>query len=98
MAHYAFLDNQNVVREVIAGNDESNATDWEAYYSAIRGMRCLRTSFNTVKGVHVLGGTPFRGNYAGIGFAYLDDLDAFIPPCPGDGWTLDTEAGVWVQA
>lgn len=79
MAHYAFLNEHNTVVEVIVGNDESTG-DWESYYAAIRGLRCLRTSFNTIDGVHILGGVPFRGTYAGIGYTYDPVADVFLPP------------------
>jgi hypothetical protein len=71
MAHYAFLDPQtNVVLEVIVGNDEGEGTDFEAYYAAVRGLPCKRTSYNTRNGVHLYGGTPYRGTYAGIGYTF----------------------------
>jgi len=71
MAHYAFLDPQtNVVLEVIVGEDEGKGTDWEAYYAAVRGLPCKRTSYNTRDGVHLYGGTPYRGTYAGIGYTF----------------------------
>jgi hypothetical protein len=98
MAHYAFLNEQNIVTEVIVGNDETTG-DWEAYYAEVRGLRCLRTSYHTLGGQHRNGGVPFRGNYAGIGYTFDERLDAFIPPCPGgDGWTLDEVSCMWVQA
>lgn len=82
MAHYAFLDDNNVVTEVIVGRHEyetvDGISDWETYYGELRGLRCLRTSYNTHNGEHLLGGTPFRGNYAGIGFTYDPDLDVFV--------------------
>jgi hypothetical protein len=95
MAHYAFLDDSTppLVTEVIVGNDEATG-DWESHYAAVRGQRCLRTSYNTLGGQHLGGGEPFRGNYAGIGYTYLPDQDIFIPPCPGEGWVL--EAATWV--
>lgn len=99
MAHYAFLNDNNIVTEVITGRDEDEVvegvSDWEAHYSAIRGQRCLRTSYNTYAGVHANGGTPFRGNYAGIGYTYDEALDAFIPPKPGDDWILNEETFSW---
>ena len=98
MAHYAFIDEQNIVTEVIVGNDENEGVDWEAYYAAARGQRCRRTSYHTQRGVHLNGGVPFRGNYAGIGYEYRDDIDAFVPPCPGEGWVLDEATGTWVEA
>jgi hypothetical protein len=102
MAHYAFLDENNLVTEVIVGRDEDDlaegVTSWEDYYGAFRGQRCLQTSYNTQAGVHALGGTPFRGNYAGIGFTYDQNLDAFIPPKPSEGeWVLDESTFSWVE-
>jgi hypothetical protein len=101
MAHYAFIDENNIVVEVIPGRDEwevvDGITDWEAYYTTKReGLRAIRTSYNTMGGNHTTGGVPFRGNYAGIGFTYDEDLDAFIPPKPFDSWTLDESTFNWV--
>ena len=59
MAHYAFIDENYIVTEVIVGKDESNF-DWERHYGDIRGQLCKRTSYNTIGGVHTTGGTPFR--------------------------------------
>lgn len=99
MAHYAFLDDSTppVVTEVIVGNDETTG-DWETYYENVRGSRCLRTSYHTQHGVHLLGGTPFRLNYAGIGYVYREDIDGFVPPCPGEGFVLDEGTGSWIEA
>ena len=94
MAHYAFLDENYVVTEVIVGRDESNF-DWERHYGDIRGQLCKRTSYNTSGGVHLGGGTPFRKNYAGIGYTYDPQLDAFIPPKPFASWILDETSGLW---
>jgi hypothetical protein len=96
MAHYAFLLD-NVVTEVIVGREETEGVDWESHYAEVRGQRCLRTSYHTQANQHRNGGTPFRGNYAGIGHHYDEQLDAFIPPCPGDGWTLDAATVTWVE-
>ena len=78
MAHYAFLDANNVVTEVIAGRDEweevDGITDWEQAYSEVRGQVCKRTSYNN----------KIRYNYAGIGYTYDPIDDAFIPPVPCD--------------
>ena len=99
MAHYAFVDENNIVTEVIVGRDEDDlvegVTSWEDYYGAFRGQRCLQTSYNTIAGQHLSGGTPFRGNYAGIGFEYREDLDAFIAPQPFDSWVLNEETYSW---
>jgi len=99
MAHYAFLDDNNMVTEVITGRDEDDlvegVTSWEDYYGALRGERCLQTSYNTVGGQHAFGGTPFRGNYAGVGYAYDEALDAFIPPQPFPSWVLNEATFLW---
>jgi len=95
MAHYAFLNSDNVVVEVITGKNENNGTDWETYYSNIRGLTCKRTSYNTYANVHANGGTPFRKNFAGVGYKYDSTLDAFIPPKPYDSWTLNNSIGLW---
>jgi hypothetical protein len=96
VAHYAFIDDANIVTEVIVGNDETTG-DWETHYAAVRGQRCLRTSYNTRGGQHTSGGVPFRLNYAGVSYQWREDLQGFIPPCPGEGWTLDNATGTWVE-
>lgn len=96
MAHYAFLDANNVVTEVIVGKDEGeDGIDWEKHYGEFRGQQCKRTSYNTVAGVHTGGGTPFRKNYAGIGYTYDAQRDAFIPPKPFSSWMLDDDTCQW---
>jgi hypothetical protein len=89
LAHYAFLDDNNIVTEVITGRDEwevvDGISDWETYYGNLRGQRCIRTSYNA----------NIRKNYAGIGFRYDDDLDAFIPPQPFRSWILNEETAQW---
>jgi hypothetical protein len=76
MAHYAFLDENNIVTEVITGRNEDEVvdgiTDWEEAYGAIRGQVCKRTSYNG----------NIRYNYAGIGYTYDPIDDAFIAPIP----------------
>ena len=94
MAHYAFLDENYIVTEVIVGKDESNF-DWERYYGDIRGQLCKRTSYNTIGGVHKNGGTPLRKNYAGLGFIYDPNRDAFIAPKPYPSWNLNEETCRW---
>lgn len=78
MAHYAFLDDSNIVTEVIVGKDESElieGLDPETYYGNFRGQRCVRTSYNG----------KIRYNYAGIGYTYDPVDDAFIEPMPKCG-------------
>jgi hypothetical protein len=96
MAHYAFLDENNVVIEVIVGKNEGeDGVDWEAHYGAFRGQTCKRTSYNTHGGIHSGGGIPFRKNYAGIGYTYDAERDAFIPPRPYASWVLDEQTCLW---
>jgi hypothetical protein len=96
MAHYAFLDGSNIVTEVIVGKNEGEeGIDWEQWYGEFRGQVCKRTSYNTVGGVHSSGGTPFRKNYAGIGYSYDAERDAFIPPKPFASWLLNEESCLW---
>jgi hypothetical protein len=96
MAHYAFLDENNIVTEVIVGKDEDqDGGNWEVRYGDIRGHTCKRTSYNTHGNVHRLDGTAFRGNYAGKGYTYDASKDAFIPPQPFDSWTLNDSTHLW---
>ena len=88
MAHYAFLDENNIVTEVIVGIDETElieGKDPEAWYSEFRGQASKRTSYNG----------NIRKNYAGIGFTYDFERDAFIAPKPFDSWQLDEETCRW---
>ena len=97
MAHYAFLDENNIVTEVIVGKNEGEeGTDWEVHYGNFRGQTCKRTSYNTHAGVHNSGGTPYRKNYAGIGYSYDQARDAFIPPKPYPSWLLNESTCQWV--
>ena len=96
MAHYAFLDQNNIVTEVIVGkNENEEGINWEQQYGSFRGQLCKRTSFNTIGGVHQLGRTPFRKNYAGIGYSYDQTRDAFIPPKPFNSWVLNENTCQW---
>ena len=107
MAHYAFIEN-GIVVDVITGRDEDDlvegVTSWADYYSANRGgVFCLATSYNTRGGVHYTDGEPsedqtkaLRFNYAGIGFTYDEERDAFGPPRPFESWVLDEQTCLWV--
>jgi len=96
MAHYAFLDDNNIVTEVIVGKDEGDdGVDWEQHYGNFRKQTCKRTSYNTSGGLHAGGGTPFRKNYAGIGYVYDETRDAFIPPSPYASWVLNESTCLW---
>jgi hypothetical protein len=88
MAHYAFLDKNNIVTEVIVGIDETELIEGkepEVWYGEFRGQRCVRTSYNA----------NIRKNYAGIGYSYSDQLDAFIPPKPFSSWMLNDDTCQW---
>jgi hypothetical protein len=88
MAHYAFLDNNNIVTEVIVGIDETElieGKDPEIWYGEFRGQVCKRTSYNG----------NIRKNYAGIGYSYDEQLDAFIAPKPFESWLLDEDTCRW---
>jgi hypothetical protein len=93
MAHFAKLDKNNVVIFVTAGSDNDNGK--EAELSAKTGDVYKQTSYNTYGGVHALGGTPFRKNYAGIGYTYDEGRDAFIPPKPYESWVLNEDTCLW---
>ncbi len=100
MAHYAVLSSDNLVTTVFVGRDDvvEGIDDWETYY-APEGFTVKQTSYNTYGGVHLLGGTPLRKNYAGIGFTFDPDKGtdgAFIPPQPYASWVLDEETCLWV--
>jgi hypothetical protein len=82
MAHYAFLDNNNVVTEVITGKDEIeliDGLDTETWYGNFRGQVCKRTSYNN----------RIRKQYAGIGYFYNPVADVFIRPQPYPSWSID---------
>jgi len=96
MAHYAFLDANSIVTEVIVGKDEGEGgIDWEQHYGEFCGQVCKRTSYNTRGGVNVKGGKPLRKNYAGIGYTYDAARDAFIPPKPYPSWVLNEDNCQW---
>ena len=96
MAHYTFLDTNNIVTEVITGKNEGEeGIDWEVHYGNFRGQTCKRTSYNTSGGIHSSGGTPFRKNYAGIGYTYDEQRDAFIPPKPYSSFVLNEDTCLW---
>ena len=97
MAHYALLDKNNVVVQVITGKDENEGIhDWELFYTQETRLQAKRTSYNTIGGVHLNGGTPYRKNYAGIGYTYDPVRDAFIPPKPTPDAVLDEATCQWI--
>jgi hypothetical protein len=107
MAHYAFINEQNIVTEVIVGIDETDTStlpegfaSWEDWYENFRGQTCKRTSYNTYGNEHKSEGTAFRGNYAGKGFIYDTDNDVFYEPEPvveGKTFTLNESTWLWEE-
>ena len=88
MSHFAKVNAHGTVEQVIVAEQDfintlPDASSW------------VQTSYNTYGGVHVLGGTPLRKNYAGIGYKYDADKDAFIPPKPFPSWLLDEDTCLW---
>lgn len=94
MAHFAQLNENNIVIQVITAGNEYEETG-EELYGQIAGGVWKRTSYNTQGGSHTEGGTPFRKNYAGIGYSYDPIRDAFIPPKPYDSWILNEDSCLW---
>ena len=84
MAHYAFLDSNNIVTEVIVGRNEdevvNGVSDWEEWYGNFCGQVCKRTSYNN----------NIRKQYAGIGYSYDPVADVFVTPQPFPSWSLDS--------
>lgn len=98
MAHYAFLNGNNIVTEVITGIDENELIEGktpEQWYGEFRNQKCVRTSYSTFGNFHRRGGVPFRGNYAGVGFIYDEANDVFYPPAPYPSWILNQETWQW---
>lgn len=88
MAHYAFINSDNEVTEVIVGKDENDTdglpdgfTSWEQWYGDFRGMTCKRTSYNN----------NIRGVYAGVGSIYIPSADIFVEPQPYPSWSLNSD-------
>lgn len=108
MAHFAQIDSNNIVIEVVVVPDEQQHRGAEylseGYVGILvngniervkKGGTWLQTSYNTRGGVHMKGGTPLRKNYAGIGYTYDAQRDAFIPPKPFASWILDENTCLW---
>ena len=96
MAHFAEIDGDNIVTRVLVVND-ADASDGQNFLANTLGLggTWKQTSYNTSGGVHSTGGTPFRKNYAGIGYTYDSGRDAFIPPKPYASWLLNEDTCLW---
>lgn len=87
MSHFAKVENGIVTQVIVAEQDVID--------SRMFGSGWIQTSYNTYGGSHKNGGTPLRKNYAGVGFTYDSDRDAFIPPQPFASWTLNEQTCLW---
>jgi len=99
MAHFAKLGTGNIVLRVTVVSNDIAITEkaGEEFLQNLHGSRDVwkQTSYNTIGGEHKLGGTPFRKNYAGVGYTYDQSRDAFIEPKPYDSWTLNETTCLW---
>jgi len=99
MAHFAKLGVGNIVKQVVVVSNDVATTEQAGveFLQNLYGDRAVwkQTSYNTERGTHKLGGTPFRKNYAGIGYTYDETRDAFIPPKPYSSWTLNETTCLW---
>ena len=90
MGHFAQVNDKNRVTQVVVADD-----DQQEWLETNLGGVWVQTSYNTRGGEHILGSEPFRKNYAGIGYTYDEDRDAFIPPKPFESWVLDETTCLW---
>jgi hypothetical protein len=90
MAHYAKIEN-GTVTQVNVIDEDYFAENRETRYTG----QWVQTSYNTQGGVHLLGGTPLRKNYAGVGYTYDEVRDAFYAPQPYPSWTLNEDTCYW---
>jgi|TARA_R110000824_G_scaffold121477_1_gene277577 hypothetical protein len=99
MAHFAKLNSDNIVLTIEVVSDDIATTEQAGvnFLNNLYGTSDVwkQTSYNTRGGVHQLGGTPFRKNYAGIGYEYNQTRDAFISPKPFNSWILNEETCLW---
>lgn len=87
MAHFAQIQNNKVTQVIVA--------DTQEWCESVLGGEWIQTSYNTYRGQHKEGGIPLRKNFAGIGYTYDRERDAFIPPQPYPSWILDEESCNW---
>lgn len=105
MAHWAEIDNSNIVlRVLVTDSNDPNGDEGYQWLVDNLGGKWIKTSYNTKEGVHLTGGVPLRKNFAGVGYFYDENIDAFIPPKPEPitlksgkilDWTLNEETCVW---
>ena len=99
MAHFAKINENNIVTQVVVVNDSdgNNDTDGQNFLNNLfkTTHTWKKTSYNTYGNTHRLGGTPYRKNFASVGFTYDSSRDAFIEPKPYNSWTLDETTCLW---
>tara|TARA_R100001015_G_C4556135_1_gene116929 strand:- start:21 stop:398 length:378 start_codon:yes stop_codon:yes gene_type:complete len=99
MAHFAKLNSDNIVQEVVVVSNDIATTEQAGvdFLNNLHGTNDVwkQTSYNTYANVHTLGGTPFRKNYASVGFTYNETIDGFVEPKTYDNWVLNETKGIW---
>jgi hypothetical protein len=99
MAHFAKLGTGNIIEQVVVVSNDVATTEQAGvdFINKLYNTRDVwkQTSYNTFAGLHKTGGTPFRKNYAGIGYSYDEQKDAFIPPKPYNSWILNEDTCQW---
>ena len=99
MAHFAKINESNIVTQVVVVNDSDgdNDTDGQNFLNNLfkTTHTWKKTSYNTYGNTHRLGGTPYRKNFASVGFTYDSSRDAFIEPKPYNSWTLNETTCLW---
>ena len=86
MSHFAKIENEIVVQVIVAD---------QSFIDSLAGEEWIQTSYNTRGGIHSQGGIPIRKNYAGIGYSYDSNRDAFIAPKPFNSWVLNEATCLW---
>jgi hypothetical protein len=95
MAYFAQIENGIVIQVLSVSNDDEHRGQEFLADDLGLGGTWIQTSYNTYGGVHLFGGTPLRKNYAGIGYTYDADRDAFVPPQPDGEWVLNEFSCSW---
>ncbi len=101
MAHFAKISEENIVLtvNVVDNGNVASEEKGQAFLERVHGWPehlWIQTSYNTLANIHQLGGTPFRGNYAGVGFSWDVDNEIFWYPKPHASWSKDIPSASWV--
>lgn len=95
MAHFAEVENGIVTRVLVVPDAQQDRGQEYLATDLGLGGTWIKTSYNTIAGAHTGGGTPLRGNYAGVGYTYDSEKDAFYAPKPFPSWTLNETTFIW---